>query len=561
MNVHRKEGIRDCSDPIVRGEGWESLRREVIARAVRFSGNVVFDFRLMLSDPRCAQQAGRLLWQAIRDFEPHVLVGPGFGAAPLLYATAAAALEQGILVQTLMVRDKRKGYNQKKWVEGARQPEHSRAILIDDFMESGSALELVERALNSDAHLLKLVAIGVLFDMWQPLGSRQISVARMPVIALYKRHDIGLTRDCFDARPPSMKGRFPAFIEDKPLWWRFSFNGQHNYPLKSAPVIGGAVFAADDQSRVWCLEAYTGESRWCIHSLEQPQKGIVQKLQLADDSVVYGCYDGTLTRASARDGEIIWRWRIDSSIHATPEIDLVNQRLFVNTEQWNEGKPHGHLAALDWKTGQPLWRLQHAWWPPASPVYENESRIVVATCNDKSVVAVNADSGSMLWKTTTKGLVRGKPAIHQQRVLLACEEGWLQCLMLKTGELCWEARYGQGSMHQFLHIYKDTVLTLDAKWHCVAFDVVSGKIQWMTRLRSAGNWCPVAFGRYLVVLSKQGHVAVLDPQEECKVWEGTTGMVGNQPPAIGKIGEEWLMTVAANGQGLKTFKINPEYMQ
>ncbi len=546
---------------IEHGETWECLRREIVSRAVRFTGNIVFDFRLLLTDPICARQAGRLLWHAIRAYQPSVLVGPGFGAAPLLFATAAAALDEGVHLQTLMVRDQRKSHNQKKWVEGARQPDNSRAIMIDDFMESGSALSLVEDALASDGHVLKLVAIGLLFDMWQPLGSRQISTSRMPVISLFKRHDIGLSRDSFDAKPPHMTGSYPPFFDHEPLWWRFSLNSEQNYPLKSSPVIANdAVFVADDQSRVWRLDGTTGESQWCSTSLAQPLKGIVQHLQVIDSSVVFGCYDGTLTRLNALDGSITWRWRLDSSIHATPEIDLVNQRVFINTEQWNDGTPHGRLLALNWQTGKLLWAHQHAWWPPGSPVYQNDTRIVIATCNDQSVVAIDADGGVLLWKKSTKGLVRGKPAIHQSRVFLATEDGWLQCLSLSTGELCWQVRYGQGAMHQFLHIHNDTVLTLDARWHCVAFDVVSGKIRWMSRLRSSGNWCPVSFGRYLVVLSKEGHVAVFDPQAERKVWEGATGMVGRQPPAIGKVRGEWVMAIASNTQGLKTYRINQEYM-
>jgi outer membrane protein assembly factor BamB/orotate phosphoribosyltransferase len=538
---------------------WQSLRRDIIARALRFSDNPVFDFRLLLTDPCAARQAGAMLWQLIRPFRPQVLVGPGFGAAPLLFAIAGAALDENVHLKLLMVRDQRKSHNQKKWVEGRRQPDHSRAVMVDDFMEAGSALPLVEQALAADGHVLHLLAVALFFDMWQPLGSRQVSTGRLPVVSLYRRHDIGLSRDCFDARPPAMTGQYPAFI-DQPLWWRYALNDRKSYPQKCASVIAdGAVFVADDHSRVWRHDALCGDIQWRYDSLADPRKGIVQLLQHADGSLVFGCYDGTLVRLDAASGGIVWRWRLDSSIHATPELDLAHQRLYINTEQWNKGTPSGRLLALDWRTGKPVWGHAHRWWPPGSPAHAPQAHTVVATCNDHTVVAVNAGSGALRWRVSSPGLVRGKPAVHGDKVLLATEQGYLQCLDLHTGEERWRQRYGRGQMHQFPHVHGDTVITLDGRWHLVAFDLASGAIRWMSRLRSAGNWRPVACGAWLVVLSREGHLAVFDPEHEIKVWEGHTGMMSRQPPAIGQADGMPVLAVAGNAHGLQLYRIHPYY--
>ena len=542
--------------------GWETLRKSLIPRAVRFSDNIVFDFRLLLSDPKASRQAGHLLWQLIRPFAPEVLVGPGFGAAPLLFATASAALDDGVHLATLMVRDQRKSHNQKKWVEGRRQPDHSRAVMIDDFMQSGSALPLVEQALQADGHVLKLVAVALFFDMWEPLGSRQISTSRLPVISLFRRHDIGLSRDCYDAKPPEMLGSHVPFIEPEPVWWRFDLNAKKEYPLKCSPTIAMAsVFVADDHCRLWRFDALSGEVQWRYDSLANPLKGIVQHLQVHDKSMVVGCYDGTLTRLAVEDGQVQWRWRLDSSIHATPEVDLPGQRIFINTEQWNDGSPFGHLLALDWRTGKVLWRHVHPWWPPGSPVYSSLANNVVATCNDQSVVALDANDGQLVWRQKSRGLVRGKPAIHGESVLLATEAGWIQCFDLYTGGLRWESRYGQGGMHQFLHVRGDIVFTLDGRWHMVAFHVKTGEMVWVSRLRSPGNWCPVPWGPYLVVLSSEGHLAVFDAERHLKVWEGSVGIRSRCPPAIGRCGKEVLLAVAGQHEGLQTYRIHPDYTQ
>ena len=548
-------------------QAWEDLRRMIYRHAIRFADNIVFDFRLLLTDARCAEQAGRMLWQLIRPFAPQVLVGPGLGAAPLLYAIALAALRDDVELQVLMVRDKRKEHNQKKWVEGRRQPDQCRAVVLDDFMENGSALPLVERALKADGHVLDIGAVALFFDMWQPLGSRQISTGRYPVVSLYTRHDIGLSRDCFDARPPAMKGSYPDFVADTPLWWRLGLNDKTDTPFKCAPVIAdNAVFVADDHSRVWRHDARSGEIVWCYDSLAEPQKGIVQQLQYADGSLVFGCYDGTVTRLDAATGAVLWRWRLDSSVHATPALDLAHGRIFINTEQWNAGQPFGHLYALDWVSGKPLWQYANAWWPPGSPAYDVHSNTVIATCNDQTVKALDAGTGQLRWQRTTQGLVRGKPAVAQGRVLVATERGHLSCFCIDTGDTLWSTRYGRGEMHQFLHIVPgpevDVVITLDARWHLVAFDVATGAIRWLSGLRSAGNWCPVVCGDYLVVLSREGHLAVFDSQREIKVWEGATGGHYRQPPAIGRIehadgSSQSVIALVSNNAGLKVFAIDP----
>ncbi|MFM6438099.1 MAG: PQQ-binding-like beta-propeller repeat protein [Microcystis panniformis] len=538
-------------------EEWELLRRQIYQRGMKFSNQLTFDFRELLSDGKNAKLAGVMMWKLIEPFKPQVLVGPGFGAMPLLFSTALAAAESGINLQVLMIRDKRKEHNKKRWVEGHRESaQGKRAVFIDDFMEGGSAFSLVNQALASDKVKVELVAVALLFDMWEPLGSRQLSVSRLPILALFTRHDVGLSRDCFDARPPLMKGTAPDFISEQPLWRRFALNQQTGYTTKCAPAIAyNHLFVADDRSQVWCHDLETGNVRWHRGSLSQPTKGIVQMLQYADNSIVYSCYDGTITRIQADTGQPLWRWKIDSSIHATPWIDQSQARLFINTEQWNEGKPRGHLQCLDWVTGRLKWKFDHAWWPPGSPCFEAILDLVFATCNDETLVAVNATTGTKQWQVTTKGLVRGRPLVKDGRLYVATEEGTLHCFDVASGESLWTQRYGKGLWHQFVYGARSLVFVMDGQWHLIAFDAKTGELRWLNRLRSPGCWTPIPYGRYLVVLSKEGHLAVFCPEQEVKVWEGRIPGNYNQPPAV----SNGMLVAASSNKGLMAYKIAKYY--
>jgi outer membrane protein assembly factor BamB len=559
--LQQKSDLLEQARSAVRSDpDWDLLRRRICPEAIHLTDRVVFDFRRLLTQARWAAMAGRLMWKLIRPLSPEVLIGPGYGASPLLYAIAAEAFKDECRLEVLLVKDNRsKTKSSERWILGRHDKARKRTVIVDDFMETGSALEVIERALKEDAVELNLHAFSVFFDMWQPLGSRQISLAKLPVLSLYRRHDIGLSRDAYDAKPPLMKGNHADFI-DQPLWWRFGLNENNKHPRKSSPVIAdNAVFVADDSSTVWRHNAENGDIEWSYESLSRPVKGIVQQLQYADGSLVFGCYDGTITRLDAKTGCVIWRWREDSSVHATPEIDLVNQRLFISTEQWNDGEPFGHLYAMDWNSGKLIWSYEHAWWAPGSPAYDAKTNIVVASCNDQTIVAVDASTGRIVWKISTQGLVRGKPGIGGDRVIVSTEEGYLIAFDIRTGSEIWKCRYGVGNQHQFVHICDDVVIALDGRWHVVAFDIASGEVRWMSRLRSAGTWCPISFGRYFLVLSNEGHLALFDSGSEKKLWEGSIGGTYKQPPAIGSSSKGSIFAASSNNEGLKVFRIHSDY--
>lgn len=425
-------------------------------------------------------------------------------------------------------------------------------------MERGSALSLIETALKADNHKLHLLAFVVFFDMWQPLGSRQITVSKMPVRTIFKRHDIGLTRDAFDATPPLMKGSYPPFVESTPKWWRMGLNQTISYIHKSAPLIAnGAVFAADDNSNLWRHNLETGDIEWQLPSLIKTEKAIVQKLQIHENSLIYGCYDGTVSKVNSENGEIHWRMRQDSSIHATPIVDLDKRRVYINTEQWNNGKPHGHLQCLNWDSGLVEWSHKHPYWPPGSPHLDPASKIVVATCNDLSIVALNSETGQLIWKQKTHGLVRGRPTIWKSSIFAATETGRLYRFDLQTGTVQWIVRFGRGQMHSIPKIIDNQVSVLEGKWHYSFFDVETGELTDIHRLRDAGLYQSESCGRYEVVLSKGGQLAVFDLSKKLKVWEDYVGGTYHQPPSIA----DGHLAIASNNQGLKLFKINEYYLK
>ena len=140
-------------------------------------------------------------------------------------------------------------------------------------------------------------------------------------------------------------------------------------------------------------------------------------------------------------------------------------------------------------------------------------------------------------------------------MVAATEQGWLHCWSLATGQPLWAVRYGKGLWHQFVQTTERHVLVLDGKWHLSAFDLQSGELAWTTRLRSAGCWAPIPCGNHFVVLSRDGHLAVIDPDNQVKVWEGRVPGVYHQPPSIG----EGMFLAASSTAGLLAYRVDPFY--
>src|SRR5450830_1621438 len=98
---------------------WNVLRKRICPEATHFTEKLVFDFRRLLTRSQWSAIAGRLMWRLIRPFSPEVLIGPGYGASPLLYAIAAEALKEGCHLDVLLVKDNRNEQaSTDKWIIG-----------------------------------------------------------------------------------------------------------------------------------------------------------------------------------------------------------------------------------------------------------------------------------------------------------------------------------------------------------------------------------------------------------------------------------------------------------
>jgi outer membrane protein assembly factor BamB len=75
-----------------------------------------------------------------------------------------------------------------------------------------------------------------------------------------------------------------------------------------------------------------------------------------------------------------------------------------------------------------------------TPPVSAQGILLVASIDEHAVRAFNATSSERLWEFVAGGRVDSSPTIHNGRVLFGAADGYVYCLRLKNGQLCWRFR-------------------------------------------------------------------------------------------------------------------------
>lgn len=145
--------------------------------------------------------------------------------------------------------------------------------------------------------------------------------------------------------------------------WAFSFGGEKQRGQESqAMYYDGTVYVTASYSRVFAIDAKTGEEKW-QYDARLPQ-GILpccdvinRGVALYDDTVFFGTLDAKVVALDRETGKVRWSKRLDDyregySITAAPII--VKGKLIVNNAGGEFGVV-GRIRALDPKNGEIIW--------------------------------------------------------------------------------------------------------------------------------------------------------------------------------------------------------------
>ena len=225
--------------------------------------------------------------------------------------------------------------------------------------------------------------------------------------------------------------------------WAFNNNATL---LEFPPAVAyGKLFLPTWDGRFLALDARTGHLLW-RHRSGRCGWGtpVVWRLLVINTYIGHECgspipgTDGEIVAYAQRTGAVRWRFRL-GPCESSP---LVVGGL-VYAGDW-----HGHVYALDVRTGKQVWRasaqprLGHTGWFYSSPAIAH-GRVFIGSTDGK-VYSYGARSGKLRWSYTTGGYVYASPAVWRDRVLVGSLDGVFYAFDAATGAVRWRFRANGG---------------------------------------------------------------------------------------------------------------------
>lgn len=159
------------------------------------------------------------------------------------------------------------------------------------------------------------------------------------------------------------------------LKWSFQTGAE----IGGSPALAnGMVYFGSADSKLYALDAITGEKRWEF----QTGSFVLSSPAVVDETVYFGSNDGTFYALDAVTGHKIWTYQTRYAIRSSPTV--ANGMVYFGGDDSN-------LYALDSKTGNLLWKFNAKNYIEASPVVS--SGIIYFGSNDGFCYAINASDG------------------------------------------------------------------------------------------------------------------------------------------------------------------------
>jgi outer membrane protein assembly factor BamB len=225
---------------------------------------------------------------------------------------------------------------------------------------------------------------------------------------------------------------------------------------------------------------------------------IVGSPAIADGVVYIGAMDGHLYAIDQQTGKEKWNFKSRMPIQSTPAVSG-GMIYFVSSA--------GSLAALDLATGKPKWVLPMEYErrfeaknlhglpspaqtiPDAWDVYTSSPTVVNGKVyygsGDGGVYAADAQTGTLLWKFSTKDVVHASPAVVNNIVYIGSWDSYFYAIDADTGQQKWAFKAGEDNTIHNQVGFQSSATVVDGTVyvgcrdaHVYALDASTGAKKW-----------------------------------------------------------------------------------
>jgi outer membrane protein assembly factor BamB/orotate phosphoribosyltransferase len=396
----------------------------------------LIDLRRLFLDAKSLDAAAELFWQECGGRMPFQVGGMETAAIPFLSAIIMKSLSRGTPVNGFILRKERKTYGTGSSIEGALTG--APIIIVDDILNSGASMEKARVVLEQENKTIAVVY--VLIDYESPPGKLWRKRNGIPVVAPFRLSDLGLSIEKPEPRPMATFNNRWRFASPDPNFF-------HRVPKSFPATDGKRVYFGSDSGVFWCLDARDGSLVWNFKVNASGHKNLWSSPALHDGRVYFGSYDGNVYCLDAVTGAEVWRFTEADWVGSSPSLAPELGCLFIGLEFAVDGK-RGSIAALKLENGEKVWEHMTKRYTHASPAYWPERQLVACGSNDNEMFLFDAPTGVMRWRFETrgeggeKGSVRHAPAFDRKRghLLTGCADGWIYIIDVETGKEVWSVK-------------------------------------------------------------------------------------------------------------------------
>jgi outer membrane protein assembly factor BamB len=189
---------------------------------------------------------------------------------------------------------------------------------------------------------------------------------------------------------------------------------------------------------------------------------------------------------------------------------------------------NGTAVALDADTGKVLWEREVGQLNASSPAY-HKGRLYIVNLEPGHILKLDAKTGRTIWKRNLPGRAESSPLVLGRTVYFGCENGYLYALSTGRGNIRWATPLG-GPV-KAAPAFRDGVLYVgDYGGYMNAVNAKTGKLVWQSGSLGPGyggsgafySTPAVAFGR-VYAGNNDGRVYSYDQSDGTLAWSHSTG--------------------------------------
>ncbi|MDN4503990.1 PQQ-binding-like beta-propeller repeat protein [Alteromonadaceae bacterium BrNp21-10] len=272
----------------------------------------------------------------------------------------------------------------------------------------------------------------------------------------------------------------------------WSFNSQH--PIYAASAIkADRVYIANSGGVVFGLNRLSGKEIWRFTTAGP----IYSDVSLSAKGVYVQSDDGYLYKLNQRDGKLIWKTQVNTqnTLHRPPIFsdagwDYRSSAAVEYDGQVLLGSADHHLYSLDATTGKILWKFKSDASIRATPMVAEQQVVFgsfggflynldVKTGKQKWVY----DTNQIVSGTSTLVMINSQATLHQGVVYVGSRDTNLYAVDMQTGQLKWFYPYRDSWIESPATIVDNVVhLGSSFKRAQVALDATNGELIWQTNV-------------------------------------------------------------------------------